>query len=349
MYPPPAAVLFAVPSYFGELPLILVFALLYSVAWIVSVLLSVFLATGTLRANPLLYLLPGLCSLPYVVENYLLGQPNLLLLAFMLGAFACLRSSRESSAGALVALASGIKAFPVLAVGYLVYRRHWRATVFSVGVLIFLLVFLPWPFRGLDRNLEDLSTWTQGMFRYEANSISQREQRGFSWSNHSLIAVAHRLLRPVNAHRKRDQTLFVNVADLDFEYVTAVIVVLGASLCLFYVLSMPPRNRRTNQSDAIEYAMLLVLILILTPLAFTYFFVWLLYPLVLALHLVLSAPPGTSQRLRGWIWFWASIFPLSFTVPVSAFRPVQASGSTLLACLILLAGLGWHLRAEFRD
>ena len=36
MYPPAAAVLFAIPSYFGELPLIIILVLLYSVAWVAS-------------------------------------------------------------------------------------------------------------------------------------------------------------------------------------------------------------------------------------------------------------------------------------------------------------------------
>ena len=350
MYPPTAAVLFAIPSYLGELPLIIVLVFLYSVAWIASVLLSVFLVTGTTgRDHSLLYLVPAICCLPYVVENYLLGQPNLLLLAFMLAAFVCLRSGKEWSAGALVALASAIKAFPVLAIGYLVYRRHWKATISTLAFLVLLLVVVPSPFRGIERNLEDLNTWTQGMLRYDADAISQRERRGYSWSNHSLIAVAHRLLRPVNAHRKRDQTLFVNVADIDFKSVTLAIVLTGLGLCLFYILSMPPQSQRTNSSDALEYAMLLLLILIFTPLAFTYFFVWLLYPLVVALHLGLTAPPRSTQRIRGWVWFWACITFISFTLPVSALRPLQAAGSTLMACLLLLVGIGWRLKVAARS
>jgi hypothetical protein len=347
MYPPTAAVLFAIPSYFGELPLIIVLVLVYSVAWVASSLLSVFLATGTAaRAQPILYVLPGLCSLPYVTENYLLGQPNLLLLAFMLGAFACLRRGRKWSAGALIALASAIKAFPVLAVGYLIYRRHWQATLSSLVFLLLLLVVFPSPFRGFERNLEDLDTWTRGMFRYDNQSISQREQRGFSWANHSLIAVAHRLLRPVNAHRKQDQKLFINVANVDFKYVTMAIVLVGTALCVFYIYCMPSHRERTNASDALEYAMLLLLILIFTPLAFTYFFVWLLYPLVVGLCLVLKAPPGSFQRIAGWTWFFSCVLFLCFTFPLPAFRAAQASGSTLMACLLLLAGIGWSLRTE---
>ncbi len=349
MYPPTAAVLFAIPSYFGELPLIIILLLLYSVALVASSLLSVFLATGTaVRAEPILYLLPGVCSLPYVTENFLLGQPNLLLLAFMLGAFACLRSGKQWSAGALIALASAIKAFPVLAIGYLIYRRHWKATLSTLVFLILLLVVLPSPLRGFEGNLEDLSTWTRGMFRYDNQSISQREQRGFSWANHSLLAVAHRLLRPVNAHRKQDQKLFVNIADVHFKYVTIVVVLVGTALCVFYIFCMPSYRERTNASDALEYAMLLLLILMFTPLAFTYFFVWLLYPLVVALCLVLKAPPGSLQRIAGWTWFFASVLFLSFTFPLPAFRAAQAAGSTVMACLLLVVGIGWNLRAETR-
>jgi hypothetical protein len=346
MYPPAAAALFAIPSYLGELPLIIFLVLLYSVAWIASLLLSVFLATGAAwRNDPLLYFVPGVCCLPYVAENYLLGQPNLLLLALMLAAFLCLRSGKQWSAGALVALASAIKAFPVLAIVYLVYRRHWKATLSTLMFLILLLVLLPSLLRGFGRNLEDLSTWTKGMLHYDANAISQRQQRGYSWSNHSLVAVAHRLLRPVNAHRKRDQTLWVNIADIDFKYVTLVVALAGLGLCLFYIHCMPPQSERTTSSDALEHAMLLLLILMFTPLAFTYFFVWLLYPMVVALHLALAAPPRSPQRIRGWVWFWASITLLALTLPLSALRPLQAAGSTLLACLLLFVGMGWKLRA----
>jgi hypothetical protein len=91
------------------------------------------------------------------------------------------------------------------------------------------------------------------------------------------------------------------------------------------------------------------LILIFTPLAFTYFFVWLLYPFVVSLCLVLKTSPGSLQRIVGWTWFFTCILFLCFTFPLPAFRAAQAAGSTLMACLLLLVGIGWHLRAETRN
>jgi hypothetical protein len=112
---------------------------------------------------------------------------------------------------------------------------------------------------------------------------------------------------------------------------------------------MPAYGERTNTSDALEYAMLLLLILIFTPLAFTYFFVWLLYPLVIALRLVLRTPMRSLKRTGAWVWFWACVFFISLTLPLPFLRPVQAAGSTLMACLLLIVGIGWSLRAETRN
>src|SRR6185436_2825691 len=96
MYPPTAAVLLAPVSALGQIPLIVFLGLVNSAAWVASVLLSVYLATGKMfRQHPLLYLVPVACTAGYVWNIYLLGQVNLLLLACLLGAFACLRQRRD--------------------------------------------------------------------------------------------------------------------------------------------------------------------------------------------------------------------------------------------------------------
>src|SRR5262245_22831444 len=113
MYPPTAAALLAPLSVLGELPLIIILVLLNSAAWAVTIWLSAALAAP--RDGPrhlALYVVPSACCLFFVYDTYFLGQPNLLLLACLLGAFACLRRGHEFSAGALVAFAAALKAFP---------------------------------------------------------------------------------------------------------------------------------------------------------------------------------------------------------------------------------------------
>src|SRR5439155_20194272 len=92
MYPPPAAALLALPAALGAGPLTVILVLINSAAWLVCVLLAVYLTTGKiLRQDALLYWAPSCCCLSYLYDCYLLGQPAIVLLACLLGAMACLR------------------------------------------------------------------------------------------------------------------------------------------------------------------------------------------------------------------------------------------------------------------
>jgi hypothetical protein len=344
MYPPAAAALLGVASVGGELPLVIGLILINSAAWIAAILLSVYLATGrALRQHPLLYAFPTLCVIPFVHDTYLLGQPNLLLLALMLGAFACLRHGRQGGAGSLIALAAGLKAFPILAVGYLIYRCQWKALGAVAAGLLALLLVLPMAFRSPASAADDLVTWTRGMvLKYDDGGIAQRRTRSLSFKNQSLVALANRLLRPVRANGEARETWKVNVADLDFRAVNAVILASALGLCLFYVRAMPRGARRTEQTDAIEWAMLLIMILFFSPLSFNYFYVWMIYPFAVALRLVLTAPEGSRERrgLLAWLVTAVGVFALALV----SLRVAQAYGNLFFAALLLLIGLGVRMR-----
>jgi hypothetical protein len=343
MYPPPCAAMLAVASTPGERPFVVGLVLVNSAAWVACILLAVGLAAGSAPRRPLLYALPTACVLPYIHDTYLLGQPNLLLLAVMLGAFTCLRAGRPALAGVLVAMAAAVKAFPILAVGYLIYRRCWRALAALVLTLASLLLLLPIAFRGTAGASDDLVTWTGGMvLKYDEQAIAQRPERCYSFKNQSLMALANRLLRSIPADGEADQRWKVNVADLRFEAVNAVIAAAGLGLCLFYVLSMPRSARRTPSSDAAEQAMLLLLILDFSPLAFNYYYVWLLFPIAVLLQRALGAPAGSQGRRESSAWLLAALAVLATAAAWP--RPAQAYGNLFFANLLLLAGLGRSLR-----
>ena len=344
MYPPPCASMLGVLSTLGPLPMILILLLVNSAAWVGCIFLAAKLATGRAwRRHPLLYLVPTLAVGVYVHDIFLLGQPNLLLLACMLGAFACLRRRAGGAAGVLIAFAAAVKAFPIMAVGYLVYRRHWRATAVTLAALAAFLVVVPMPFRGTAQAWDDLKTWTGGMvLKYDSGGIAQRPERSYSFKNQSVVALANRLLRPIPGDGEAKETWTVNIADLDFRSINAVIAATGLGLCGFYVAAMPRRARRTAQTDAIETAMLLLLILCFSPLSFNYFFVWLLYPLTVAMHLILSAPSGSRARGVRVAWLASSLIILALPIPFP--KVAQACGSEFFAALILLIGLGCDLR-----
>ncbi len=100
MYPPTAAVGLALASVFGERPFLAILLLGNALAWIGAIFLSVKLATGSaLRQRPLLYLVPSVWAIPFISDMFLLGQPNLLLLTLILGAFAALCAPSRRSRG----------------------------------------------------------------------------------------------------------------------------------------------------------------------------------------------------------------------------------------------------------
>src|SRR6266540_2602058 len=281
MYPPPCALFLAGASLLGQGGLILLLVAINSVAWFCGAKLSALLARGDQRTtNPWLYLIPSLLVIVYIWSSYHLGQPNLVLLALMLGAFVALRANHETVAGGLIAVAAAIKAFPVLAIIYLVYRRYWKAAVSLVAALLFLLFILPAPFRGFERTWHDLEKWSAGMLKYSEVTVGQRPMRSYTWKNQSLVGVSNSLLRHVDADAASapHQPVYVSFADLKFSVVNTIVIAFALALGTIFVAVLPQRGMRTAESDSIEFALLLLLILMITPLSFGYFFCWLMLP-----------------------------------------------------------------------
>ena len=199
IYPPLSAVLLAIPSWFGKIPLYLCLSFLNIVAWWMTAQFSHAMTGSGRKPGPWLEALPGFVTVTFVFDMFDLGQPNLVLLALMLYGFWLLRDQRGWMAGSMFALATAIKVFPVAVLPYLVWRRQWAA---AASMLVFIGVFLfvlPAPFRGFQHNAAELKTWYQGMVGTSSEKgFGQRDEQNWSWVNQSIIAMTHRLTRPVN-------------------------------------------------------------------------------------------------------------------------------------------------------
>jgi glycosyl transferase family 87 len=341
MYPPPCAVFLAPVSALGKTGLVIVLALVNAAAWICSIIFSVRLATGEQRrGHVLLYLIPNLVIGAHVWGNFLLGQPSLVLLALMLGAFISLRRKLNVLAGVLIAIAAAIKAFPVIAIVYLVYRRYWTATAALLLMLAFLLIILPIPFRGYEVARRDLQRWSSGMlFKYDETGVGQRLGRSNSWKNQSIWGVANRLLRHVEYDHKYapHEPVFANVADLEFNTVNRIILAAALLLVVAFIAVTPAPARRTQETDAIEFALLLLLMLMFTPLSFGYLFVWLFYPLTVVVQRLLIG--SGSRALLG--CGLAAVVLLALSIPFRVMA--QTYGNALFATLLLFVGLAMEL------
>src|SRR6187401_3079749 len=245
------------------------------------------LAGSGRKPGPWLEALPGLVTVTFVFDMFDLGQPNLVLLSLMLYGFWLLRDHRGWMAGSMFALAAAIKVFPVAVLPYLVWRRQWAA---AAGMLVFIGVFLfvlPAPFRGFQHNASELKTWYQGMVGTSSEKgFGQRDEQNWSWVNQSIIAVTHRLTRPVNYNQddpiKPPRTM--NLVDVSFKTANWIVLAISFLVGAGFLAVMPTRERMTPRSTAEELGILFCLMTVASPLARQYYFMWLFFPITVLIH-----------------------------------------------------------------
>jgi hypothetical protein len=262
----------------------------------------------------------------------------------MLFAFWLLQHGRPWMSGSMFALATAIKVFPVAVLPYLVWRRQWAS---AAGMVIFLGVFLflvPAPVRGFQHNVSELKTWFQGMVGSSSEQgFGQRGEQNWSWVNQSIIAVTHRLTRPVNYNQDNPARPpeYMNLLNLDFK--TANWVVLGVSLAigLGYIAVMPARSRTTPLSDAEEIGILFCLMTVASPLARQYYFMWLFFPMTVLIHRA-AFDPRPAVRTGTWATLAVAGLLMCLSFPVFP-NDLQAWGNNLAAAAIIAGGLVWHI------
>jgi hypothetical protein len=350
IYPPLSAVLLAIPAWFGKVPLYLCLCLLNVVAWWVTIL-YVNAMTGSGRTPGMwLFALPGFATITFVFDMFDLGQPNLVLLALMLYGFWSMQHSRPWMAGSMFALATAIKVFPIAVFPYLLWRRQW---ITVASMLVFLGVFLfvvPAPVRGFQDNIAELKTWYQGMVASSSEKgFGQRDEQNWSWVNQSIIAMTHRLTRPVNYNQDdlTRPTRTMNVVDIPFKAANLLVVVISLACGLAYLAVMPPASRRTEKSDAEEIGLLFCLMTVASPLARQYYFMWLIFPMTVLMHRGAYDP---RQKVRLWTWLALGAAGLLMLLSFPVFpRDLQAWGNNFVATVIIAMTLAWHLLHPVRE
>jgi Glycosyltransferase family 87 len=345
IYPPLPAILLAVPSWFGKIALYSVLSILNIAAWWYTGMLSNAMTGSGRTPGPWLEALPALVTVTFVFDMFDLGQPNLVLLAMMLYGFWSLQHQRSWLAGFMFALAAAIKVFPIAVLPYLVWRRKWGAAVATVAFAGILLYIVPAPIRGFERNAAEVKTWYQGMVGSSSEKgFGQRDEQNWSWVNQSLIAVTHRLVRPINYNQedpsKPPRTM--NVIDVDYRTANWIVLALSALLGLGFVAVMPRQARRTARSDAEELGILFCLMTVASPLARQYYFMWLFFPMTVLMHRA-AFDERANVRLGTWLALGAAGILMLLALPWFP-NVLQAWGNNLVATAVLAASLAWHIR-----
>ena len=188
---------------------------------------------------------------------------NCVLLALTIAAVVALDREREGRGGGWIGIATALKAFPGLLLGYLAYQRRWRALALGGAVAAGLTIgaLLPYGLSGVWAGLRD---W-----------LTLSAPGNWSWSgesNQSLAALVARLHGP---------PLLLVALDL---------------LCLGAAAMVLRRQRAASGTVLPEIAVVTVVAVLLSPIAHTHYFLLALPAWVV----VLQHPPLPGGR-GAWI------------------------------------------------
>jgi len=297
--------------------------------------------------DPRVLWLPAVMVVSYAVDNLFLGQTNLLMTALLYWTMVELARGREWAAGGPLGASIAMKVFTFPWVAYLVYRGRWRALVSTLAVCAFCLLVLPAPVRGFGRNLYEVKDWGE---RVVAPYLDRGEagdwgQHALDFGNQSLQAVLHRLLTRTDASvaARHSDAIYVNVAALTESQVNRVLLVAMALLAVVFMAACGWRRPKDPRQQAVEFGMSAILLMLISAIAWTYFFVMLLLPIAVAVRLVGAryiVPLRTSTR-RMLIWaLWAQ----GLAVVSLGSAHARAMGSLCWAAVLLYAALALACR-----
>ena len=289
--------------------------------------------------------LPLLLVAVFAIDNLLLGQTNILIMLLVYWAFLADARRRPWLSGLPLGAAIAIKAFPAPLLAYFLYRGRLRVVAAALLSCAFFLLLVPAPARGFHRNFREVTDWGS---RVVMPYLSRGEagdwgQHSFDFGNHSLPAVARRLLTRADAGvaARQDRPLFVNFADLTESQTNWILLAAFAALGLAFIAASGWRRPSTPTERAVEYSMAVALMLLASALSWTYFFVMLLLPITVALKLFADPArlrPASIWVLRVSLW----VLMLAIVLLWPAARPTQyvrAVGSLCWATVLLFAGL----------
>lgn len=297
LYPPFAAVLLAPLALLGKPPMYAVLALVNAAAWVVVIAATRALCDFAPRAAAS-EILPSLIVAPLIFLTFDLGQPNLLLLAFILAGFVAIEAGRSAFGGVLLGFAAAIKVFPIAVLFYLLARRQWRAAISMVLALAIFSLAVPALVLGPSQATSDLTRWAGAMTSVDEKVFGQRPNHNWSYRNQSLFALTHRLTRPVDAAESRtpEGAFAINFVDLGFaganRFYLGLCAVVGAAFLLLLAWADP----RTRKDRVCELGVLLCLDVVASPEAHDYYFVWLIFPIAALIDFACIAGPGVHRR-----------------------------------------------------
>jgi hypothetical protein len=250
-------------------------------------------------------------------------------------------------AGCFFALAAAIKVFPIAVLLYLIVRREFKAGIATIFALIFFTIAVPSAVFGPQKTISDLAIWSSSMTTADEHKLAQRPDRSWNLKNQSLISVVHRLTRRIDSEtarkagdelnvRRGARQLYVNVIDAGFEGSNLIYLGSIVAIGIAFLLLLIKSDYSRPEIRACELGILLNLIVIASPVAYDYYFVWWLFPIGVLASFSVSGINNMKNGALITIFCAVACIVLNY-IPFSIF---SALGCMLWGVVILNFALG---------
>jgi len=350
---PPAFAVYVAPL--GELPYkvyVLLYYRLSFAAGVAAFLLAMRLLHGRwLPENPAALILPLAVFVVFAHDDLHCGSNNLIVLAFIVGGLYLASRGCSAAGGLSLGMAVSLKAFPLAVVIGAALMRRWKLAAWSLAAAAVWTLLVPGLVRGFGPTWRDNVNWAQRVVVPYAQGREhvQWSEKGASVSNQALWGTVTRLVRDVNAAGQfgapDDAGLKVNVLRLSARGAAAVfagLVVLAAAAMAWAAWrgAAPPSRLR----DGVDLGLACIFVLLLSPVAWTYFFTILLLPLAVAGLLIARRPRRGPARLA--LAAYIATWPLMILSLWDGPRAVGVLTWVAILWFVVLLIVRRHLAAE---
>ena len=255
-------------------------------------------------------------------------QINVQVLFLVLLAFSWFRGARPALGGSALALAASVKAVPVAFVLYLVYKRAWRETGWTLAGLVLLNLALPVFVLGPHETATYWHRWR------EVSDVQIAGAGSAHYYNQSLLAALKRLLPGGGVALP----LFYALAAL------------GAAGLAWAFRHDPPDLR--DPRTAAELATCLGALVVVDPLAWKAHYVTLVAAYFFCWEALRRLPAGGGGA-GWWRWalWWGSFACVSLSAPLVVGERINnalETANVILVGALLVIGLALSLRPRLR-
>jgi hypothetical protein len=323
VYPPPFAIFmapFALLSVFWGALVWYVISVALIVWALVMCVRTVRLVFGIDGHLLILFIGPIALLLVWFMSGLARGQASVLLMWLVLAAFCWHWEGHDLRGGACLAGAVLLKVFPVILLGYFVWRRKWRFLFATFVTIIVGGLVLPSAVFGLKRNLVYWENWERVIARPALANESQRAQSGLNDQlldpqkprNQSLLAVLSRL---TNNSFARVAVLLVTLAMIGAMWVVG--------------------RKAGERSELLIGSAVMTWMLLVPPVSETHYFILLLLPLMALLTVALNEPDAVTRGIVRW-----TLIVFCALVPASAgIRHLEVVGAPCWGTLVVWVAL----------